>query len=59
MSKMPGMKASASWKSGFVSHHTSGGDLNENGPHRLIGSGTNSRCDLVGLGVALLEEVCH
>jgi hypothetical protein len=23
------------------------------------GSGTIRRCDLVGVGVALLEEVCH
>jgi hypothetical protein len=24
-----------------------------------LGSGTIRRCDLVGVGVALLEEVCH
>jgi hypothetical protein len=24
-----------------------------------IGSGTILKCDLVGVGVALLEEVCH
>jgi hypothetical protein len=35
-------------------------------PHRfmclnvwLLGSGTIRRCGLVGVGVALLEEVCH
>lgn len=35
------------------------GSWNENGPHRSIGSGTNSRCALDGIGVVLLEEVCH
>ena len=42
------------------------GCLNMYGPHRLmclnaclIGSGTIRRCDLVGVGVAMLEEVCH
>lgn len=34
------------------------GGLNENSPHRPIGSGI-SRCGLLGVGVALLEEVCH
>ena len=33
--------------------------LNENSPHRLIGNGTSQRCGLVGVSVALLEEVCH
>jgi hypothetical protein len=32
-----------------------GGDLNILGP----GSGTIKRCDIVGIGVALLEELCH
>lgn len=31
------------------------GSLNENGPHRLMGSGTNRRSGLGGL--ALMEEV--
>ena len=30
--------------------------LKENDPKR---SGTIRRCDLVGIGMALLEEVCH
>jgi hypothetical protein len=33
--------------------------LNKNGSHRPIGSGTLRRCGLMGVGVALLEEVCH
>ena len=40
--------------------------LNKNGAHRLmcfnvwpIGGGTIRRYGLVGVGVALLEEVCH
>jgi hypothetical protein len=28
--------------------------LNENGPHRLRGTGTLRRCGLVGVGMALL-----
>jgi hypothetical protein len=35
------------------------GGLNENGPLRPIGSGTIRMCGLIGIGVALLEEVCH
>lgn len=42
------------------------GHLNGNGPHRLMcvngwpmGSGIIRRWDLVGVGVALKEEVCH
>ena len=35
------------------------GGLNENGPHRLIGSGTVGRFGLIGIGVTLLEEVCQ
>ena len=35
------------------------GGLNKNGPYRPVGSGTIRRCGLVGIGVALLEEVCH
>jgi hypothetical protein len=31
--------------------------LNEN--DRFIGSGTIRKCGLVGVGVALLEKVCH
>lgn len=34
-------------------------DLNAIGSHRPIGSGTNIRCDLVGIGVILCEEVYH
>ena len=33
------------------------GGLNKNAPHKLIGSDTIS--ELVGVGVALLKEVCH
>ena len=36
-----------------------GGSVNENGPYRLIGSGTIRRCGLIGVGVALLKEVCQ
>jgi hypothetical protein len=42
------------------------GGLNGYGPHRLmclnawpIENGTIRRCGLFGVGVALLEEVCH
>jgi hypothetical protein len=35
------------------------GGLNENGLSRHIGNGPIRRCGLVGVGVALLEEVCH
>lgn len=28
-------------------------------PHMFIGSGTIRRCGLSGVGVVLLEEVCH
>lgn len=42
---------------GFESllHGCSG--LKENCPHKLTGSGTVKRCDLVGAGVVLLKEV--
>ena len=36
-------------------HHGLCGGLNMLGP----GSGTIKRCGLVGVGVTLLEEVCH
>ena len=38
------------------------GGLNRYGPHRLMYLNawpTISRCGLVGVGVILLEEVCH
>jgi hypothetical protein len=35
------------------------GGLNENGSHRLLGSGTFRKCGFVGVGVALMEGVCH
>ena len=35
------------------------GSLNVTGPHKLIGSGTISRCGFAGVGVTLLEQVCH
>jgi hypothetical protein len=35
------------------------GGLNESGPHRPIGRGTVRRCGLFGVGMALLEKVCH
>lgn len=44
----------SSWQNGQA-WKTCGG-LNENGPLKLIGSGTSKRCGL-GLGVASLEEV--
>ena len=41
------------------------GGLNRCGPHRFmclnachIGSGTIRRCDLIGVGMALLEKIC-
>ena len=34
------------------------GSLSVIGPHNLIGSGTIRRCGFVGVGMALLEEVC-
>jgi hypothetical protein len=34
-------------------------DLNVIDPHRPKGSNTIRRCDLVGVGVALLDEVCY
>lgn len=33
--------------------------LNENGPHRPTESGTIRRYSLVGVGMNLLEDVCH
>lgn len=36
-----------------------GDGLSENGPQRSIENGTIRRCDLVGVGVSLLEEVCE
>ena len=36
-----------------------GGNWNIIGPHHHIRGGTNSRYGFVGVGVALLEEVCH
>ena len=35
------------------------GGLNRFGPHWPIGSGIIRRCGLIGVDVALLEEVCH
>ena len=35
------------------------GGLKENGPLRLIGGDIIRRCVLVGVGVALQNEVCH
>ena len=35
------------------------GSWNAIGPPNLTGSGTIRRCGFVGVGVALLEEVCH
>ena len=36
-----------------------GDSLKENDPDRLTRSGTIRKCDLVGEGVALLEEMSH
>jgi hypothetical protein len=33
--------------------------LNENGTHRHIGNDSIRRCGLIGVGIALLQEVCH
>ena len=35
------------------------GSLNVIGPHNLIRSGPIRRCGLIGVGMVLLEEVCH
>ena len=35
------------------------GSLNVIGSHNLIGSGTIRRCGFVGVGMTLLEEMCH
>lgn len=35
------------------------GSLNENGPHRLIGSSILSGCDFVGVGVDFLKKMYH
>jgi hypothetical protein len=35
------------------------GSINKNGPNRPIGSGTIETLSLVGVSVALLEELCH
>lgn len=43
----------------IYARYTSCGGLNKNGPHRPIGIGTSRKCGLVGVGVALLEELCH
>jgi hypothetical protein len=42
-----------------VSEHNTCGGLNEMEHLELIRSGTIKRCDLVGVNVALLKEVCH
>ena len=35
------------------------GSVNEIGPHNFIRSDTMRRCGFVGVGMVLLEEVCH
>lgn len=35
------------------------GGLNDNDPQRLIGSSINRRHGPVGIGVVLMEKVCH
>lgn len=35
------------------------GSLNENGPHRLIGSSILGGCDFVGVGVDFLKKMYH
>lgn len=42
-----------------VSHMGVCGSLNVTGLHKLIGSSTIRRCGFFGVGVTLLEEVCH
>jgi hypothetical protein len=43
----------------YVKLHSICSGLNKSGPHSLIGSGATRRCSFVGVGVALLEELCH
>lgn len=33
--------------------------VKDNGPHSLLGRGSIRRCSLIGVDLALLEEVCH
>lgn len=35
------------------------GGLNVFGPHKLTGNGTIRRCGFAGVGMTLLEQVCH
>ena len=35
------------------------GSLNVIDPHNLIASGSIRKCGFVGVGMALLEKVCH
>lgn len=35
------------------------GDLHENVPNRLTGGETIGRCGVIGVGMFLLEELCH
>lgn len=45
------------WRFSWLASLRDCGGLKENGPQRLIGTGT-IRCGLVGVSVVLLEEVC-
>jgi hypothetical protein len=43
----------------FITQIGGSGGLNRNGHHNPRGNSTIRRCALVGVGVVLLEEVCH
>ena len=47
------------WNWQFISECSQCGGLNNSGPHRSTRSGTFKMCDLVVVGMALLQEVCH
>ena len=47
------------WLQAYGGQGVECGGLEENGSYRFIGRGTIRRYILVGVGVALLEEVCH
>ena len=46
-------------KTDHTKWYTVCGSLNVIGPHNLIGGGTFRKSELVGVGVVLLEVVCH
>ena len=40
-------------------HSDDYGSLNVFGPHKFIENGSTRKCGMVGVDMALLEEVCH